>query len=187
MGMPALHIQASGPCERPVLSVNGEDSHVPLCRRPSLRKSINPSCHISSTFIFSSLTLLVFGSRSAHTPRRYGKTLNSCCTLTSRVACRCTIRLFRHPISSLAYQNQGHEIQTRHVPSLASLSQTAPAQALTAPLRHHPNPPTLRQPNPQLRHYLQHLPLWGGPFLPIRPLAPRPDPLFPLWRASTMH
>src|SRR6266849_8509730 len=134
-----------------------------------------------------SLTLLVFGSRSAHTPRRYGKTLNSCCTLTSRVACRCTIRLSRHPISSLACQNQGHETQIRHISSRASLSQIPPVQALTAPLRHHPNLPTLRQPNAQLTHPLQHPPLWAGPFLPICPRAPRPDPSFPLWRASTMH
>jgi hypothetical protein len=82
---------------------------------------VGPSIH-HATYQFTihplhSLTLLVFGSRSAHTPRRYGKTLNSCCTLTSRVVCRCTIRLSRHPISSLACQNQGHETQIRHVPS----------------------------------------------------------------------
>jgi hypothetical protein len=68
-----------------------------------------------------SLISLVFGSRSAHTPRRYGKTLNSYCTLTSRVACHCTIRSSHHPISSLACQSQGRETQARRVPSRASL------------------------------------------------------------------
>src|SRR5579863_3331500 len=95
-----------------------------------------------------------FGSHSALTPRKYGRTPNSCCTLRSRVACHCTIRSPHHLISFLAYQSQGPETQTLLVPNHQLLIlQMRLAQALTAAHRYrnpsalcHWNPPPMLPP-----------------------------------------
>jgi hypothetical protein len=96
-----------------------------------------------------------FGSHSALTPRKFGRTRNSCCTLRNRVACLCTIRSPHHLISSLVYQSQGHETQTLLVPNLGRLPllRMLSAQALTAAHRY---------------RNLSALCLWNPPMLPPR-------------------
>jgi len=94
-----------------------------------------------------------FGSHSALTPRKFGRTPNSCCTLRSRVACLCTIRSPHHLISSLVYQSQGHATQTLLVPNRVRLPllQMRLAQAPTAAHRYHnPSAQCLWNPPPTL-------------------------------------
>jgi hypothetical protein len=134
--MPALLISAPRSCERSILPVNCEESHVLLCCHPSLRKFASPLRSCSLIISCCSPTSSAFGSRSAHMPRRYGRTLNSYCIPTSQVACHCIIRLSLRPISSRACQSQRHETEVRLVPGQA---QKPSAQALTTSTRH-PSP-----------------------------------------------